>query len=335
MSAKEVQHTSPQFQEARNPILTFDDALKLATARRTEHKEHRFYQERATVSLDTEWPITLFTIGDVHFGSIYCDTDRFIRDIKAIRETPNAYIVLMSNLIDNGNPSQFPDSMLANAMTPHDQVKGMNDLLKQLDRENKILAAVKSPCHEGWLWKKSGIDINELLFADTKFPTLENGGILTVKMQGADYKVGLFHQFGKFGSQFNKNHPSQQMNRMVLGGQADIVVLAHSHYGEALQTYYGYGANRRDVVYIRSGSYKGNVAGVLNDPPDNFIRDQSGMDGEPSGQSIMLRADRREMQAFLKPETALDFHNAIYTMRRITTAGIMGQVDQLLSVGCH
>ena len=333
MATPEIVHEQPEFLDVRSPETTFADTLRLAEIRRDEYQEKRFYQEQATIRIPTEWPITVFTIGDVHYGSVYTDTDRFMRDIGMIRETPNTYIVLMSNLIDNASPSQYPDSMLANSMTPHDQAKGMHDLIAQLDGEGKILGAVKSPCHEGWLWKNGGFDINEYLFADTSFPKLDNGGLLRIQLAEATYRMALFHKFGPFGSHFNKSHPAQQMQRLVLAGEADIIALAHSHYGEAMQTYYGVGTHRRDVVYLRTGTYKGNVTGKIDNTPDMWIRDRAGTDGEPSAEAIMLRGDRREMQAFLKPETAIDFHKALYTAERLTAIGVLGKLNAILEKG--
>lgn len=330
---REIEHIQPDFIDVRIPVTTFADTLKLAQVRRDEYQEKRPYQEQATVLIPTEWPITIFTIGDVHYGSVYCDTDRFMRDITMIRETPNAYMVLMSNLIDNASPRQFPDSMLANSMTPNDQAQGMNHLIRELDEEGKIIGAVKSPCHSGWLWKNAGVDMNDLLFAETHFPRLDNGGILTLSMADAQYRMALFHQFGPFGSHFNKSHPAQQMQRLVLAGEADIVALAHSHYGEALQTYYGVGSHRRDVVYLRTGTYKGNVSGKIENTPDMWIRDKAGTDGEPSGEAVMLRGDRREMQAFLKPETAIDFHRALYMAELLTAQGVIGKLNEIIDRG--
>jgi hypothetical protein len=325
-----LKHTPPQFTDAKSVDFSFEDALGLAKVRRDEFQEKRPYQSEATIKLDTPFPVVISAIGDIHFGSVYCDTDKFLKDVTSILDTPNAFIVLMSNLIDNGNPSQFPDSMLANSMTPHEQAKAMNDLLKRMDAKHKILGAVTAPCHEGWLWKKMGVDMNELLFADCEFPKLDNGGMLHLNVGKQNYNMALFHQFGPFGSHFNKNHPSQQMQRLVLAGQADIVVLAHSHVGEAMQTYYGVGADRRDVVYLRSGSYKGNVAGKIENTPDMWLKNKSGMDAEPGAQSVILSAQRREMAAFLKPETALKFQEGLLLYSKLAAIGMLGQADKFL-----
>ncbi len=326
----EQEHSTPEFEGVRRPILTWKESLVVADARRTQWQEKRPYTESAEVTLDTGGPVTIFGMGDWHYGSVYCDTDTLRRDLNAIAATPNAYMVLMSNLIDNGNPSQFPDSMLANSMTPHDQVKAINDLVKGLDEKGKIIGAVKSPCHEGWLWKKSGVDINELLFEDTTFPLLDNGGKLTVHLPGQDYKGYLFHQTGPFNSNFNKSHNVQQMQRLLLRGDADFVMAAHNHVGEAMQTYYGVGSRRTDVAYLRTGSYKGNVSGDPVVTPDMWNRDQRGSDGEPGAESIMLFPRKRVMQTFLRPEQALEFHKAMYTMAGLEAAGIIGRVNEII-----
>jgi hypothetical protein len=324
-------HTKPSF-EGIKPIAnpTFEEATRVAQERRNKWQSERPYVERADIKIDTQWPVTIFFIGDVHFGSVYCDYDLFQRDMKAINETPNAFVVWMSNLIDNAIPSMFGDSTMQNVMTPHDQAKAMNHLIQTMDKNGKCLGAVRSPCHEGWLWKKGGVDINEIIFANTHMPLLDNGGTLQIKLSQAEYNVALFHQFGPFNSNFNKSHAAQQMQRLVLQGKADIVALAHSHYGEVMQTFYGVGANRKDVVYVRSGSYKGNVSGILNYTPDMWIKDQRGTDGEPGGEAVMLRSDKREMLPFLNPLQALEAQKAFYYMSQIQAAGALHNLDRFL-----
>ena len=327
-----ITHTPPEFTDVRRPVLTWEDGLEVAKDRKKLWEEKRIYTESAHVVIPTPLPATIFTISDVHFGSIYSDMDKFQEDITMIEDTPNAYMIFLSNLIDNGNPSQFSDSMLVNALTPHDQAKAMNDLIKRLDGKGKILGAVKSPCHEGWTWKKMGIDINELLFADTQFPTLDNGGMLEVELGDVVYNIGMFHQFGPWNSNLNKSHAPQQLQRLLLQGQADVVAVAHSHTGEVLHTYYGKGTKRTSPVYIRSGSYKGNVSGVVGGSPDMWITDRAGVDGEPGGESVMLFPHKKEMAPHLKPEVAIEFQKSLYLNYQLMSLGLVGgELDKVIA----
>jgi hypothetical protein len=217
--------------------------------------------------------------------------------------------------------------MLANSMTPQQQAHAMNELLKDLDQEHKVLGAIRSPCHEGWTWKKAGIDINDLIFSGCNFPKIDNGGILTVQMQGVDYKIALYHQFGPFNSNFNKSHGLQQMQRLLLGGQADVVIGAHHHVGEVMQTYYGHGDHCKDVCYIRSGCYKGNVSGITGHLPDVWAQDKYGSDGERGGESVMLFPGERKMIPFLKPEMAAEVQEAMFTYARIKGMGLIASLN--------
>jgi len=149
-----------------------------------------------------------------------------------------------------------------------------------------------------------GVDINRILYENTSFPILNNGGVLHIRLNGATYDMALYHQFGRFGSQFNHSHPAQQMQRMYQKGQADIIILAHSHYGEVVNTYIGQGERRRPVVYIRSGSYKGNVSGEVEGIADMWLEDQTGWDGEPGGEAVILWGDKKQMHPTLLPDVA-------------------------------
>lgn len=325
-----IEHSAPQFVDLKDRSTDFGKLLSVAEARRQQWQQERPYQMEATVKLDTQWPVLGTAIGDVHFGSVYCDMGMFLDHVDSIRRQPNAYIVFMSNLIDNAMPGQFPDSMLANGLNPQEQAHAFNDLVKTLDREHKVLGAIRSGCHEGWTWKHTGQDVNELLFQGTEFPLLDNGGLLHIQLPDAEYTMALYHQMGPFNSNFNKNHGLQQMNRLVQMGKPDILIGAHNHVAESMQTFYGTGTQRKDVVYLRSGCYKGNVAGVRGNSPDMWAQDKFAKDGEPGGESVMMRADRKEMLPFLKLETGLEVHRAIMDTQRLQAVGALGRIREIL-----
>ena len=324
-ASKKFTHVTPEFVDKKAAEYSFEEGLEVVRSRRKLWKEKRFGQEQATVDLKgVEAPALLAAIGDIHWGSVYTDNDRFMRDISLIEQAPNAYILLMSNLIDNAIPKQFPDGMLSNEIHPEEQVITMRALVKRLSEEGKILAAVTSPCHEGWTGKATGQDINRLLFDKMPFPVLDNGGMLTVDLGDQEYKIGMFHQIGPFNSNFNKSHGVQQMQRLRLQGKADIVAAAHHHVGEALHTWAGNNLgenNLKDVAYLRTGCYK---------IDDKWVVGRYGTQGEPGGQSVMLWPDKRRMLPFLDIETAADVQKAIYRQEKLNAVGLLGMVDEVL-----
>lgn len=301
------EHFTPEF--VGNQVQACDERAIMRTieASQRSFSEARISQPDGRVNLETDLPVSIFFIGDVHAGSIYTDHKRFLRELETIIATPNAYVIFMSNMIDNAMPAQYPDSMLANAIPPDQQAVWMRRIIQRASQAGKVLGAVTSPCHEGWTWKHTGQDINAIIygFGDRRFPVLENGSILSVKVGKVIYKVALYHQVAPFESNFNETHALRQKNRLDLLMEGDVVVGAHKHFSSAHTTFEGKGKKRKVVAYIRSGTYKG-----IGKIGDQWAIGRWGNSGEPSAQSVMLWPGKRKMEAFLEFQTGIDMHTA-------------------------
>jgi hypothetical protein len=276
-----------------------DDAQRI-------YNEGRIGQDGGSVNFNSG-PICIFFVGDVHYGSVFCEHKLFHKHMNMIKRTKGCFVVFMSNMIDNAIPSQYPSNMLNNSIPPDKQVIAMRKVMEDLNRHNKILGAVTSPCHEGWTWKHTGQDINALIygFPKRKFPVLDNGSILKVKVGRVTYNVALFHQVGPFESNFNETHALKQMNRLNLLMRGDVVVGAHRHFSAAQLVYEGNGESRKPVAYIRTGTYKG-----TGKTHDSWSVGRYGATGEPSGQSVILYPSRKMI-------VNLEFQVGIDTFKRL------------------
>jgi len=273
--------------------------------------EGRISQPEGRVKIKTDLPVAIVHIGDTHLGSIFTDTNEVLRKFKEIKDTPNMYCILMSNLIDNAIPSQFPSNMLTNGLPPDKQVMMMRSIAEDLNKSGKILAAITSPCHEGWTYRHTGQDINALIFGfkGRKFPVLQNGGRLRVQVGKESYLGALYHQVGPFESNFNEAHALRQLNRLQQQMEPDWLAGAHRHFAIAEMVYEGNGEKRKPVAYIRTGTEKGTKY-----PHDEFSVGRSGSTGEPTGQTIHLWAKQRRMDATLEFNTAVLAHEAYYLL---------------------
>jgi predicted phosphodiesterase len=83
--------------------------------------------------------ITVIPISDVHLGSEECMEQDFIKFIQTVKETPNVYLVLGGDLIDNGTRSGVTNIFRA-TMPPSQQKKEMANILK--DVSDRILCFV-------------------------------------------------------------------------------------------------------------------------------------------------------------------------------------------------
>ena len=282
---KKWAHFTPEFVDTKIGDMKVDQAMRWLDEGQTNYRESSIYQYEAEVKFNTDLPVTIFGMGDFHLGSVYTDHNEVMRKLQLIQDTPNAYLVFMSNLIDNAIPGRFPDGMLQNTMPPDRQVVLMRKIAQELNAKGKILGAVRSSCHEGWTGKVAGQDINAMMFGfpERRFPILENGGEITLKFPGFSKLMGLYHKVGPFESNFNETHALRQMNRLNHQMRLDIVWGAHKHNTASLMTYEGVGTKRRPVFYARTGCEKG-----TGDIHDAWSMDRYGASGEPTGPSITI-----------------------------------------------
>jgi hypothetical protein len=302
-------HFTPQFVGTKVQEYKVEELAAQINNAQKIFVEGRIGQSEGEVRLKTAEPIGITHLGDLHLGSIYTNTNEVLRKIKRIKEEPNMYVFFMANLIDNAIPDKYPSNMLANALTPDKQVMMMRAILEDLNDSGKIIGAITSPCHEGWTYAAAGQDINALMygFKKRKFPILENGGRLHVKLGSQEYMGAFYHQVGPFESNFNETHALRQMNRLKQRMEPDWIAGAHRHFAAAETAYEGNGETRRIVGYVRTGSEKG--TGKVH---DIWATDRMGSTGEPTGQTIHLWPKDRRLLATLDFDDAMIAHESFY-----------------------
>ena len=84
--------------------------------------------------------ITIVPIFDVHLGSPECMEQEFISFIKTVSETPNLYLILGGDLIDNGTRASPGSAVFRQTMSPSQQKKEMANILRPV--ADRILAIV-------------------------------------------------------------------------------------------------------------------------------------------------------------------------------------------------
>lgn len=97
--------------------------------------------------------ITIIPVSDVHLGAQECMEQEFISFIKTVQETPNVYLILGGDLIDNGTRNSVTNIFRA-TMSPSQQKKEMANILKPV--ADRILCFVPGN-HE----RRSGKDADD------------------------------------------------------------------------------------------------------------------------------------------------------------------------------
>lgn len=264
--------------------VSYDRVTKFLEENKRFYKETDPYQDEVTYNASSDNPMTFVGMGDSHLGALSGNQKEFKKHMDLIKDTPNVVAFSLSNLIDGFIPSHHIGGKQDSPLPLLKEALAINDLLKGMGNQ-KMLGMVHSPCHEGWAETYAGIDPQQLMAMDTGIPLLENGSVVNVKFpNGKKFSVGLWHQPGRGGEAKNAASWGHQSKSRI--GTMDAIMIGHSHVAEAEHSMFGEHPNRNDVAFLRTGSYKGNVANEDDTIADRFQRGHSGRDGELGGQAV-------------------------------------------------
>ena len=183
--------------------------------------------------------ITIIPISDVHLGSEECMEQEFISFIKSVKETPNLYLILGGDLIDNGTRSSVSDIFRA-TMSPSQQKKEMANILR--DVSDRILCFVPGN-HERRSGKDADddpvydiaakLDLEHLYRENIAFVKIQLGnkeresGKMTAGYQRPTYTLVITHGAGGgiyTGAAVNRN----ERFGYVIDGM-DALIVGHTH----------------------------------------------------------------------------------------------------------
>jgi predicted phosphodiesterase len=183
------------------------------------------------------YDITIIPISDVHLGSPECMEQEFISFIDTVAKTPNVYLVLGGDLIDNGTRSSVSDIFKA-TMSPSQQKKEMANILAPV--KDRILCFVTGN-HERRSGKDADDDPVYDIAAKLDLENLYRENIAFIKIQmgkergdvGANgdncptYVIAITHGAGGgiyTGAAVNRN---ERFGYVVDG--LDALIVGHTH----------------------------------------------------------------------------------------------------------
>ena len=127
-----VEHVTPEYIDTKVSECDLEEVREAIDGRLQLRDSHMLAQAEAAVDLSGEASPLIVLLGDVHYGSGDSDYDLFHSHIDLISNSPNVYTILMSNMIDNAIPAQYPDGMLQNVIPPEQQVAAMRKIVAVL-----------------------------------------------------------------------------------------------------------------------------------------------------------------------------------------------------------
>lgn len=169
-------------------------------------------------------------IGDMHIGTPLFDR-RLAEDVIGfIKDTPNAYAVIVGDIINAATKTSI-SNIYEDVLTPQESKKLAVKLLKPIS--NKILAVV-SGNHDKRIWKESGSDVVEdiamILGVEDRYD--HNGILLQVKTglyrnRGKlRYTLYMTHGTGGGRTSGSKINVLKRASEIVL---ADVYIIGHVH----------------------------------------------------------------------------------------------------------
>lgn len=183
--------------------------------------------------------ITIIPVFDVHLGSQECMEQKFIAFIKKVAETPNVYLVLGGDLIDNGTKSSVTNVFRA-TMSPSQQKKEMANILKPV--ADRILCMIPGN-HERRSGKDADddpvydiaakLDVEHLYRENVAFVKIQMGkkewstGTKSEGYKRPTYVMAVFHGAGGGMLTGGAVNRSERTGYAIDG--ADILLMGHTH----------------------------------------------------------------------------------------------------------
>jgi hypothetical protein len=136
--------------------------------------------------------ILIAPLFDIHYGHSAHRHDKFLSYIRWIEETPNVYCIwggdMMENALDDGRGMSY--DQVAN---PHTQLDDMTAILARV--AHKTLGATTGN-HEWRSYKKTGIDIMQLLCERLQVPYFDGPFVMSVLANSHIWNFHVQHGFG-------------------------------------------------------------------------------------------------------------------------------------------
>ena len=112
------------------------------------------------VALDTKLDsVEIHTFADWHIGDKYCKISEIKDSLNCIKDTPNAYVILNGDLMNNATKASVSDCY-AEEMKPQEQLQTLCDLIEPI--KDKVLFITQGN-HEARTYKTDGIDLTAIM----------------------------------------------------------------------------------------------------------------------------------------------------------------------------
>lgn len=215
------------FETMRKEIKDVNELNELFEFFRISEDDEKFFQEEVNFVNLTEHVkddrIIIIPLGDLHWGSSYCNRRKIVELIFWAKEKKNVFFILMGDLIECATRDSVGDGVYKQILNPYDQFVQVSQLFQYI--KEKILG-VHIGNHEFRIAKSSSFNPCDLLarFLETKY--LGFSALNTIKIGDNLYDIATTHGTG--GSRL----PHIKLKKVIDFSQiylADIYCMGHVH----------------------------------------------------------------------------------------------------------
>ena len=188
---------------------------------------------------------SLVLLGDVHFGSDYCNVQKFKEMVKYCTQN-ELYVFLMGDMIEAANRYSV-GSGVYEQKHPQDQVDGVIDILSPLVDKKLILGCLTGN-HEDRITKATGIDITRYIAKSLSIPYLGAAGWSLFYVGKQSYTLYAIHGSSSPRHKHTKIKAVLDVSSIF---PADIVAMGHVHDLDITSGERQYVDRKRKTVYNR------------------------------------------------------------------------------------
>ena len=299
--------TKIEFIDKRKSNFNWREWVKAAKKMQEFHSESSSKQDVASINIDSgDSPIVVVFSADWHLGSVSADYLMFLKNIDFILNTPNVFIGVVGDTIDNFHQFKNVHAILQQVFPPSRQRKLLGEIFSEMVNKKKLLF-VGYGNHEARDEKWIGDNLVARLVEDD-IPYFSGKGIVKLNVGDQLYTILAMHKTGR-NSKINALYGAKQEYLNYF--PADIVVTGHHHI-PAIESYMHFGAAQRAGIpvggmtwLIKTGTY--NV-------DDGFSKRyyDAGMVCDPS---VVLFPREKKIVPFMSASDAVMFINSFKSKR--------------------
>lgn len=177
--------------------------------------------------------IEIHTLADLHMGDAHCDHAEIQRQIKEIKDKPNAYCILNGDLMNNATKTSISDSYAEN-LTPMQQIGQAVELLTPI--KDKILS-IQSGNHEKRTYNKEGIDLTEIVARELRLTDRysKTGNLIFIRFGWDNHhsRKQWYSVYANHGSGGGRKEGAKaiRLADMACIVDADVYIHSHTHLG--------------------------------------------------------------------------------------------------------